>query len=149
MPVVIERYVRTGKLRMELRMLAFLGPDSAKAARVIQAAAAQDRLWNVLDLAYWNQGRENSGYVTEAWLRAVLGAVPGLDGARVLRDAAGRPVREALARAERDARRWQVAGTPAFLLGATGGTPRKVGEQALSADALGTEIDALLGDDAR
>ena len=33
LPQIIERYVRTGKLRLELRLRAFLGPDSDAAAR--------------------------------------------------------------------------------------------------------------------
>ena len=33
MPTVIERYVRTGKLKVEARVLAFIGPDSVARPR--------------------------------------------------------------------------------------------------------------------
>ena len=43
-PELLKRYVRTGKLRLELRLLRFLGPDSDRLARVAAAAAAQNRM---------------------------------------------------------------------------------------------------------
>ena len=38
LPVIINDYVRTGKIRMELRTLTFIGPDSETAARAAAAA---------------------------------------------------------------------------------------------------------------
>ena len=63
MPTVLER-VRRGELRVVMRPLRFLGPDSAKAVSVAGAAALQDRLWQFADIFFHNQGEENSGYVT-------------------------------------------------------------------------------------
>src|SRR4051812_16106737 len=40
LPTVVRDYVRTGKVRIVFRNLAFIGPDSLKAARVAAAAAA-------------------------------------------------------------------------------------------------------------
>ena len=56
--------MRTGKVRLELRLLRFLGPDSDRLARVAAAAAAQNRMWQFVGLAYDSQGQENSGYAT-------------------------------------------------------------------------------------
>jgi uncharacterized membrane protein len=64
LPNVIRDYVRPGKVRMEFHALAFIGPDSVRAARVAEAAGQQDKLWNVTELAYHNQGKENSGWAT-------------------------------------------------------------------------------------
>src|SRR5689334_16398640 len=60
-PTVVQRYVRTGKLRLELREIALIGPDSLKGAAWAQAAAQQNRLYQFADLFYRNQGTENSG----------------------------------------------------------------------------------------
>ena len=65
LPTLVEDYVRAGKLRIEFRGLAFIGPDSETALRTALAAGRQDRLWHVVEILYANQGRENSGWVTD------------------------------------------------------------------------------------
>src|SRR3954451_893793 len=67
-PALLDRYVRTGKVRLELRLLRFLGPDSDKLARVALGASAQNRMWQFAGLAYDRQGRENSGYATSDFI---------------------------------------------------------------------------------
>lgn len=143
LPRLVQDYVRTGRVRMQLQVLTFIGDDSLRAGRVIAAAAAQNRMWNVADLMYFNQGAENSGYVTEAWLRGVLGAVPGLNAARALRGDASATAR--LADAQRLAERHGVSGTPSFLVGRTGGPLRRVALETLGADELAKRLDAALG----
>ena len=80
-PTLLKRYVRTGKLRLELRLLRFLGPDSDRLARVAAAAAAQNRMWQFVGLAYQRQGAENSGYATDDFINT-LAADAGLDERR-------------------------------------------------------------------
>lgn len=43
LPVLIKEYVRTGKLRIVFKGLAFLGPDSEKALRAVIVAGRQGR----------------------------------------------------------------------------------------------------------
>src|SRR4051794_10011141 len=94
MPSLVKDYVRPGKVRMEFRSLAFIGDDSVRAARVAEAAAQQNKLWNFVDLAYFNQGKENSGWANDAALKRLAGAVPGLDANRAFaaRDGGSIPV---------------------------------------------------------
>lgn len=139
----MQDYVRTGKVRMQLRVLTFIGEDSLGAGRVIAAAAAQNRMWNVADLMFFNQGAENSGYVTDAWLRGVLGAVPGLDAASALRGDAAATAR--LTEAQSLAKRHGVSGTPSFLVGRTGGPLRRVTLETLAPSELAGRLDAALG----
>jgi protein-disulfide isomerase len=73
LPVLVDEYVRTGKVRIVFRGLAFLGPDSVRALRVTLAAGRQNRLWDVLERLYYRQGAENSGWATEAMLHEVAG----------------------------------------------------------------------------
>src|SRR5690349_23516998 len=42
-PTLVQRYVRTGKVSLELREIALIGPDSLKAATWAVAAAQQNR----------------------------------------------------------------------------------------------------------
>src|SRR3954469_18725569 len=49
LPVVVSDYVRTGRLRIVFRGLAFVGPDSDRALTAAVAAGRQDRLWDVVD----------------------------------------------------------------------------------------------------
>ena len=113
LPAVVDRYVRTGKLRLELHVLAFLGEDSVRAGQVAAGAASQDRLWAFAEAFYADQGEENSGYVTDEFLRSTT-ANAGVDLAARAQDdtdAAG-----VLERAQAEAERLGVQGTPSFFL---------------------------------
>src|SRR5919201_3597238 len=81
LPQLVQDYVRSGKVRMEFRNLAFLGNDSVTAGRAASAAARQDRLWNFVDVLYFNQGEENSGYVTSQFLDGIYKGA-GVEGAK-------------------------------------------------------------------
>jgi protein-disulfide isomerase len=121
LPTLVERFVRPGKLRLELRPVRLLGPDSQPGANAALAAARQDRLWQFADLFYRNQGAENSGYVTPAFIRRIAAGVPGLDPARLRRDMTARAVATTLDGNERSARTAGIEGTPNFRVGPTGG----------------------------
>ena len=140
LPVVLRDYVRRGKVRLVFRNLAFLGPDSERAARMAQAAARQDRLWQFVDRFYASQRAENSGYVTGAFLRDIGGQVPGLDVGRALADAP----RESLAAAHDRAVRFHVESTPSFLFGRTGGPMRPLRVAGLDARSVAAALDAAL-----
>jgi protein-disulfide isomerase len=121
MPAIVDRYVRSGKVRMEFRNVAFIGNDSLRAAQMAGAASMQDKLWQFVDLFYLNQGEENTGYVTDPFLTKIGNAVRGLDVQKALADRNLPAVQRALTEAQTE---WQLAGftgTPAFLLGPTGG----------------------------
>ena len=136
LPRVVDQYVSSGDLRLELRLLAFLGPDSERARQVANAAALQNKLWNYTDLFFSNQGAENSGYATDAFLQRLARQTPGLDVDQLAEDYAG-PEAEALTRqAERLARELAVDGTPSFYLVRGGGAPEQIEIDALG-EALG------------
>src|SRR5204863_7739648 len=71
LPTLVRDYVRTGKVKMVFQDLAFLGDDSVTAGRAAAAAGAQNRLWQFADAFYGDQGDENSGYVTDSFVRGV------------------------------------------------------------------------------
>jgi protein-disulfide isomerase len=117
LPTVVKDYVRTGKIKLVMRPLAFIGPDSLTAARVVAGAAQQDKAWTFLDTFYANQKPENSGYVTDAFLRKVGGAVPGLDVNKALQAGQTDPtVTKQLKAANTRAKQVGANSTPTLLL---------------------------------
>ena len=61
LPRLVNDYVRTGKVKLQLRTLHFLGPDSVRAARAAAGAQAQGRLWPFVEAFYAAQGQRELG----------------------------------------------------------------------------------------
>ena len=108
LPGIIDRYVRTGKVRIELRLLAFLVEVSVTGARAAASAAARNRLWQFADRFVVLQGAENSGYVTDDFLRRIDPAAVGVDAAAGDR---------AVSAAQAEAARYAIRATPSFVVG--------------------------------
>ena len=115
LPTLAWDYVRAGKLKIEFRGLAFVGEDSDKALRFALAAGDENKLWHAVELLYWNQGTENTGWVTDAKLDAVATAI-GLDGAALRARGDKTPVVHAIAESTTAARDDGVSSTPTILV---------------------------------
>ncbi|WP_187369274.1 DsbA family protein [Baekduia soli] len=144
LPAIVRRYVATGKIRMQMRLTGFLGHDSVRGARALEAAGLQDRMWEAAARFYAAQGQENTGYVTDAFLRRVLGGVRGLDAGRALADRADPRVEAELGAVHSLERRYAVDSTPTLLIGRDVADLRKVSEQTPSIEQIGATIDAEL-----
>jgi protein-disulfide isomerase len=141
MPAVIQKYVRTGKAKMELRYLTFIGKDSVTAAGVLEAAGQQNRLWESSDLFYRNQGEENSGYVDDAFLTKVLDGA-GADASKAIAGAGSSYVSGQIAAAQTMANKYAVDSTPTILVGPTDGDLKKDTEAQPTSAGIGQLIDA-------
>ena len=75
LPELINGPVRKGEIKLELRLLTFLGLDSSKAALAAEAAAGQDKAWQFVELFYLNQGIKESGYVTDSFIEDIYRAI--------------------------------------------------------------------------
>src|SRR5690349_5733152 len=74
LPTLVNRYVRTGKVKMVLQLQHFVGnqnSDSEHAARMALAASQQNKMWQFADLFYINQKNENDTYVNDVFLRNI------------------------------------------------------------------------------
>ena len=142
LPPLVRAYVRTGKVRILFRGMAFLGSDSLTALRWTFGAAGQNKLWNVLELLFRSQGRENSGWVTPRLLTSVAAAVPGLDLRRLRRDAARSEFQIAAAAAA--ARAAKVPGTPYLEVGRSLSTLQPFRLESFDPRALAAAFDRLL-----
>lgn len=115
-PTFVDEYVTPGKVKAEFRGFPFIGDDSIKAYRFLLAAARQNKLWNLQEALYRNQGGENSGWVTDDLLRRVAGEIPGLDVDALFADASTSSVEQAAAGAAEAASSAGIMGTPTFLI---------------------------------
>ena len=85
LPPLIQHWVREGKLRIEYRNLetATREPETFKTQQAAALAAGkQAKMWNFIETFYHEQGAEDSGYVTEQYLRGLAEQVPGLNMAK-------------------------------------------------------------------
>ena len=144
LPVLVRDYVRTGELALQFENLSFIGPDSVAAGRVAAAAGRQNRLWNFVDLMYLNQGAENSGYVTPAYLRRLLGAVPRLNVSAALGASSSSAADAALAQANAYASAAGVDATPSFLIGGKSGRLQRFQPGTLTPGPFIAAIGAVL-----
>jgi protein-disulfide isomerase len=144
LPVLVRDYVREGKLRIEFRGLAFIGPDSDIALRAALAAGRQDHLWDLVELLYTNQGAENSGWASEELIQRIAASVPGLDAERFDADRALEALSAETAKAQRHAQAAGVHGTPAFEVGPTGSALESLQVGSLGPDEFAAAIDAVL-----
>jgi protein-disulfide isomerase len=120
-PTVVDAYVRPGKLDTEFRGFPFIGSDSVKGYRFLLAAAEQNKLWNLQEAMYRNQGGENSGWVTDDLIRQLASQIPGLDVERLFADAGSAVVVQEADGAEAKAQAAGIQGTPTLLV--------KIGDQ--------------------
>jgi protein-disulfide isomerase len=144
LPAVVDRYVRSGRLRLELRVLSFLGEDSVRAGAMAAAAADQDRLWSFTDGFYRSQGNENSGYATDDFLRGIGEATPGLDVERAFAQRDEPRALQMLADADAAAGKAGANSTPAFYLRRADGPAEPIEPAALTAEAFTAALDAAL-----
>jgi protein-disulfide isomerase len=143
-PDIVRRYIRTGKIKMELRLTAVLGEQSAKANKAVMAAGLQDRMWDASMRFYDVQGQENTGYVTDSFLHGVLGGVHGLDLARAMKARTSAAVRDELGAVYSMQRRYGVGSTPTLLIGTDDTDLSLVAEGVVSAENLAQAINQQL-----
>jgi protein-disulfide isomerase len=141
-PTVVNAYVRPGKVDTEFRGFPFIGDDSVKGYRYLLAAGAQDKLWNLAEALYRNQGAENSGWLTEDLVRRLAAEIPGLDVDRLLSEAERPEIVEEAAGAASKASAAGIQGTPTLLVKIGDSTPYPI--QVASADDMRAALDDAL-----
>jgi protein-disulfide isomerase len=126
MPNLIKRYVRPGTLRVELRPIVIIGPDSTRGRNATIAAGDQDRMFNFAQLTFLNQGTENTGWLDDDFVTRTAASIPDMNVPEFL--TAMDSTKTAALAAAYDARasRDGVSGTPTILVGKTGDTPKTV-----------------------
>jgi protein-disulfide isomerase len=139
-PALVERYVRTGQLKIVFRPLAFIGPDSVRGRNAVIAAGLQGKLFETVQLLYANQGTENTGWLDDGMVEDVAAASPGLDAARFGTAQGSAGVARRAGGFDAQATAGGIHSTPTLLVGKSGGSLRQVEQGQLVA-----EIESALG----
>jgi protein-disulfide isomerase len=129
LPSIIQHWVRTGKVKIEYRSLetATHEPETFKLQQVAALAAGkQSLMWHYIELFYHEQGEENSGYVTESYLQNLAQQVPRLNLTKWASDRNTPELSQQVAADAQTASAEGFTGTPSFLIGKTGATPKKL-----------------------
>lgn len=131
-PMIVDEYVKTGKVRLEFKHLPILGPESVRAALAATCAADQNKFWEFhhrvfkkeADEGQLSNERLNRGHLSDENLRQIAQET-GLDMAAYdscLNDPA---TQEKVTNQNREATELGINSTPTFLFNGRplGGTP--------------------------
>ena len=119
LPGLLTGYVRPGKLRIEQRLLAFIGPDSVDGRNAALAAGLQAKQFNFSELLYFNQGTENTGWLDQNMIISAASSIPGLRVPAMLE--AAKSSTDAASALDAEAKAAGISSTPTILVGKTGG----------------------------
>jgi protein-disulfide isomerase len=124
-PDLISQVVRKDVASYEMRQWTVIGKapheQSMLAAKAALAASEQNRYWNYVELFYRNQGGEESGYVTPAFLTAIAKGAGVKDIAKWNRDRSSDRWDAALAQTGSEAQSLGLGGTPSVVVEGPGG----------------------------
>ncbi|MER5307149.1 thioredoxin domain-containing protein [Streptomyces sp. NPDC002773] len=113
-PVLIEKYVDKGILRIEWRNFPIFGEESEAVARASWAAGQQGRFWEFHKAAY-AEGAKEKGFGKDRL--AALAKEAGVpDAARFTKDTDGAPAREAVGEDQEQGYALGATSTPSFLV---------------------------------
>jgi protein-disulfide isomerase len=115
-PEVIDGPVRSGEAKLEFRNWVIIGAQSQDAAKAALAASRQGRYWSFITLFYRNQGTENTGYVTDAFLNSVARGAGVEDIESWDQDRQSSSWDSQLSRVDAEAQQLGFTGTPSFLV---------------------------------
>jgi protein-disulfide isomerase len=115
-PKLLASDVAPGRVKMVLQPIALLGNESRRAAIAASAAAAQNKMWNFADAFFYNQRQENTGYVTDGFVREIGSQVPGLRVSRMMLDLTSEATHDRLRAIRAFAVSQGVVATPTFLV---------------------------------
>jgi protein-disulfide isomerase len=114
-PTVIDRYVRTGQVKMEFRPIAFISQSSERGALGVEAAALQDKMWTLVSLLYKNQGDERDDWLSDDLLEEAAQKA-GLNMEKWKTDYAGDAVARTYFERTNAASADEVNATPTFIV---------------------------------
>jgi protein-disulfide isomerase len=117
MPTIVDKYVRPGKVQVEVKPWAFIGPDSARGQAAMFAAAKQNKAFNFAQILYLNQGTENTGWLTDGMVAQAAESIPGLNVPNVLTERKSGTVSAQVNAVAAAAKADKVNGTPTVFVG--------------------------------
>jgi protein-disulfide isomerase len=145
MPTIVQKYVRTGKVQVESRPIAFIGQDSVTGRLAALAAAKQNHFFDFMQLVYANQGTENTGWLNDDFIASAYASIPGLDAQAAESARSSSLVSSQAQTFDSQSKADNVAGTPSIYVGKRGGPFTFVGPGSPPTQALESAIEKALG----
>ena len=143
-PTIVRDYVRTGLVKLDFRGLGVVTRASEPALRYTLAASRQNRLWQVAELFYENQGKLNE-LATDKGVKRLVTGVAGINATRLVVDAKSLSVRKQADAHAAEAIRRDVPGTPWFFVKVGDAPPKLVKPEAYDGEAFSAILDDALG----
>ncbi|MGZ4440194.1 MAG: DsbA family protein [Gaiellaceae bacterium] len=144
MPTVISQFVRTGKIKLVYRGLLVVGQNSVLGLRAIVAAGRQNKLWEMNEALYANQGKEESGWITSQLILS-LAADMGINGKKLATDTNSKAVTAALEASAAEAKGYGIRGTPSFEILHPPAVPTQLNESSLEPAGFIAALTAAIG----
>ena len=146
MPGIVSKYVRTGKLEVEVRPIAFIGPDSVRGRNAMLAASLQNHAFDFAQLLYDNQQTENTGWLNDSMVDKAASSIPGVNPRALVQASDSNALVSIGERVTNQATADKINSTPSIFVGKAGATPRPVKmKSATDAATLNAAIEAALG----
>jgi protein-disulfide isomerase len=127
LPTLVSQYIRTGKVQLEVKPWAFIGPDSTRGQKAMFAAAEQNKAFQFAQVLYDNQGTENTGWLTDDMLISIAGSVTGMNVPKLMSARNSSTIAQEIKDVTASVDANKVAGTPTIFVGKAGSKPSRVG----------------------
>ncbi len=126
---ILEKYVKTGKVKMIFKDYNIIGPDSVNASHGAHCANDQGLFWEYHDILYSNWTGENNGWASSENLAKFAQEI-GLDLDEWSECMIEGTHSQTIVASNEDARSLELTGTPAFfVIGPDGKTTKLFGAQ--------------------
>lgn len=139
-PDVIDSQVRSGVAKIDFRNFTIISQESVPAGAAAIAAGMQGRGWNYIELFYRNQGPEDSGYVTDAFMTEIARGAGVSNIAKWNRDRKSAEVVEEVEGTTAEAQRLEFTGTPSFAVEG----PQTSGKETLGTPGSAGQIEEAI-----
>lgn len=116
LPPVIQGQVREGVAKITFHNFKIIGPQSVPAGAAMLAAGEQGVGWTYLELFYHNQGKENSGYVTDAFMESVAKGAGVKNLSKWNRERNSPSLKKVVEETTSQAQKYGFTGTPSFAI---------------------------------
>jgi protein-disulfide isomerase len=126
LPTIVKNYIRTGKVRLDVKPWAFISNDSFRGRLAMIAASFQNKAFEFAGVLYDNQGEESTGWLTDSMIAQIASSVAGLNVPQVFSAADSAKAKSIANQVDRLATADNVQGTPTVLIGKSGGQLKDV-----------------------
>jgi protein-disulfide isomerase len=141
MPDIVKTYVKTGKVKVETRVVAFIGPDSQRGRKAAIAAGLQNKAYPLMELLYYNQGTENTGWLDDSMIATAAASIRGMNVPKLFADMNTSAVKSTVSELDAQQAADKVQATPTLFVGKSGTKGKVV--RLTSATDKATLVDAI------